>query len=154
MANRTKLTPEKRAKFLEKVKEFASVTKACEAVAISRTAIYELKGKDPEFAEQMELAQDVGTQRLEDEAVRRAYEGYDDPVYYQGERVDVVRKYSDTLLIFLLKGRAPEKYSDRVNVTSRVHQTVEHRAVSEADSRIGELLEQREDPATTPPRTH
>ena len=28
-------------------------------------------------------------------------------------RAGVVRKYSDTLLIFLLKGQRPEKYRDR-----------------------------------------
>ena len=49
----------------------------------------------------------------EDEAVRRAHDGVDEPVFYQGKACGVVRKYSDTLLIFLLKGRRPEKYRDR-----------------------------------------
>ena len=33
---------------------------------------------------------------------------------YQGSQVGTVRRYSDTLLIFLLKGRRPEKFKDRV----------------------------------------
>jgi len=36
-------------------------------------------------------------------------------VYYQGKPCGVVTEYSDTLLIFLMKGAMPEKYKDRVS---------------------------------------
>jgi hypothetical protein len=48
---------------------------------------------------------------LEREAWRRAVEGYDYPVTYGGEITDTYHKYSDTLLIFLLKANCPEKYA-------------------------------------------
>jgi hypothetical protein len=48
---------------------------------------------------------------LEREAWRRAVEGYDYPVTYGGEITDTYKKYSDTLLIFLLKAHCPEKYA-------------------------------------------
>src|SRR5258708_1551551 len=51
---------------------------------------------------------------LEQEARRRATEGVDEPVFYQGKECGTVRRYSDTLLIFLLKGALPSKYKDRV----------------------------------------
>jgi hypothetical protein len=35
-------------------------------------------------------------------------------VFYQGQMCATVRKYSDTLLIFLLKGRKPERYREQV----------------------------------------
>jgi hypothetical protein len=47
---------------------------------------------------------------LEDEAVRRAYEGWLKPVFYQGRQCGAVRRYSDKLLMFLLKGWRPERY--------------------------------------------
>ena len=42
--------------------------------------------------------------------------GVDEPVFYQGAQCGAVRKYSDTLLIFMLKARRPEKYRERANV--------------------------------------
>ena len=47
--------------------------------------------------------------------VRRAFEGTDEPVYYKGEECGSVRKYSDTLAIFLLKAHAPEKYRENIH---------------------------------------
>jgi hypothetical protein len=58
-------------------------------------------------------AVEVGTQRLEDEAIRRATEGWEEPVYQRGELVGHVRRYSDALLMFLLRGRRPEVYGER-----------------------------------------
>ena len=50
---------------------------------------------------------------LEDEAQRRAM-GYEEDVYYKGEKVGTVTKYSDKLMEVLLKANAPEKYRERV----------------------------------------
>jgi hypothetical protein len=51
-------------------------------------------------------------QLLEDEAMGRAVEGVEKPISVNGE-LKTIREYSDTLLIFLLKGAAPEKYRER-----------------------------------------
>ena len=49
------------------------------------------------------------------EARRRAVEGVEEPVgWFQGTPGGTVRKYSDTLLIFLLKGARPHKYRDNI----------------------------------------
>ena len=68
--------------------------------------------------------------RLEAEARRRAIEGIEKPVFYKGkmcyrDEVDpatgerrgtgeplLIRKSSDVLLMFLLKGARPEKYRE------------------------------------------
>ncbi len=55
----------------------------------------------------------MGADLLEDEAVRRAKDGVEEPVYQGGKLVGHVQKYSDTLLIFLLKGAKPEKFRER-----------------------------------------
>ena len=60
----------------------------------------------------MENAADL----LEEEARRRAHDGVDEPVWFQGVQCGTVRKYSDTLLIFLLKGAKPDKYRERSSV--------------------------------------
>lgn len=59
----------------------------------------------------------VGVSALEDEAHRRAFDGVDEPVFYKGEDCGAVKKYSDTLAIFLLKAHAPEKYRERQDLT-------------------------------------
>ena len=48
---------------------------------------------------------------LFDEAYRRAM-GYRVPVYYKGVKVGTMKKYSDTLLIPLLKQMLPEYYGE------------------------------------------
>lgn len=50
---------------------------------------------------------------LEDEAQRRAM-GYEEDVYFQGQKIGTVTKYSDRLMEVLLKAGAPDKYRDRV----------------------------------------
>ena len=67
----------------------------------------------PDVVPKVKKTIDIGADALEDEAVRRAVDGVDEQVFYQGKACGVVRKYSDTLLIFLLKGRRPERYRDR-----------------------------------------
>ena len=56
---------------------------------------------------------------------RRALEGVEEPVFYKGERVGVIRKYSDSLLILLLMAKRPDQFRERMDVTSTVdHATV------------------------------
>ena len=43
-------------------------------------------------------------------------DGVEEPVYHQGVCIDTIHKYSDTLLIFLLKGHAPAKYRENHRV--------------------------------------
>jgi len=114
MANLTKLTPEKAARFLEVLADTANVTKAAKTIRMARAYLYQLKAKDKRFCAAWNEAVKHGTAALEDEAARRAMEGTLKPVFYKGEKCGTIREYSDTLLIFLLKARDPEKYTDRV----------------------------------------
>ena len=60
----------------------------------------------------MDHAREGAADTLEAEARRRAIEGVEEPVFHKGEQVGTLRKYSDVLLIFLLKGARPERYRD------------------------------------------
>lgn len=76
-----------------------------------------LEDKAERIAQDLQRSMVVQAELLEAEAVRRAYEGVDEPVFYQGSECGEVRKYSDTLLMFLLKGMMPNKYRERVDQT-------------------------------------
>ena len=93
--------------------EYGNVTRAAEESELSRPYLYQVRGEDEFFSAEWEKAAKVGAARLEDEARRRAVEGWEEPVWYQGDQCGTVRKYSDTLLICLLKAHHPEKYTDR-----------------------------------------
>jgi len=94
-----KLTTEKRQIFLDELAAGNSVTSGARLISVSTVALYKLRHNDAEFASKWAEALESGTDILEDEAVRRAKDG------------------SDTLLIFLLKGRRPAKYREHVRVT-------------------------------------
>lgn len=118
MANRTKLTQKKKGEFLEVLADTANVSRAAKAVGISRRHAYTVRSENLDFATAWDEAVNIAIDTLEQEARRRAYQGVDEPVFYQGNEVGYVRKYSDTLLMFLLKGNRPEKYKDRMDMTS------------------------------------
>ncbi|API59627.1 hypothetical protein BSL82_10110 [Tardibacter chloracetimidivorans] len=110
-----KRTPEKEIAFLAALASTCSVAKACKAAGIeSRNTVYTWRAEDPDFARRWEEAKKLGADVLEDEAVRRAHDGTEEPVFYQGEATGTIQRYSDTLLIFLLKGAKPDVYKDRV----------------------------------------
>jgi hypothetical protein len=88
-------------------------------VGIDRTTHYKWLKADEVYTAAFKEARDMGGDVLEDEAVRRAHDGVDEPVFYQGEVCGVVRKYSDSVLMFLLKGAKPDKYKDRAEVTGK-----------------------------------
>ncbi len=65
----------------------------------------------------MEVAHRMALGVLEDEVTRRAVEGWEEPVgWYKGKAGGTVRRYSDTLLIFKLKGELPQKYAERLEL--------------------------------------
>lgn len=116
----SKLTEEKRAGFCEYLRAGWSITAAAGKIGVARQSIYALKAKDVAFACAWDDAYESGTDLYEDEAKRRAVEGTDKPVFYRGEKVGHIREYSDTLLIFTLKARRPDKYRERVEQTVKV----------------------------------
>lgn len=113
MGRARKLTKTRKKKFLEVLREQANVSQACRAVDIPRTVAYDEKERDSEFAEQWEQAREAAIDRLEAEAWRRAHDGVDEPVFYQGDRVDYITKYSDRLMELLLSANRPDKYKQR-----------------------------------------
>ena len=98
--------------------ECVNVRLACKAAGVGRSSHYRWLEQDPAYREAFERAKECAADLMESEAWRRAVEGVDEPVgWYKGEAGGVVRRYSDALLIFLLKGIRPEKYRERMEVS-------------------------------------
>lgn len=113
-----KITPERKAAFCAALAASGgNVSRACEAVDITRMTAYGWRRDDEDFAKAWDQAKEIGMDALEDEATRRAYEGIDKPIVHQGVVTDTVKDYSDTLMIFLLKGGKPAKYRERQEIS-------------------------------------
>lgn len=112
MAHRAKFTPKRKEEFLEVLSRTANVTISAECAGISRRTAYDHRDKDEAFEKAWDEAVECATDQLLEEARRRAALGVTEPVYYQGKIVGGVRRYSDNLLMFLIKARRPE-YRDR-----------------------------------------
>lgn len=105
----------KRAYLTALVECGGNIRQACLSAGIDNSTPYTKQWREDEgLQEALVEAVAMGANYLEAEAVRRAYDGVDEPTgWYQGKPGGVVRRYSDTLLIFLLKGAMPAKYADR-----------------------------------------
>lgn len=100
-------------RFLELYMQTAHISKTCDILGIAPRNIYRWKLDDPEFDENMRMAEQVAVMVLEDEATRRAVYGTDKAIYQGGKFMGWQREYSDALLITLLKAKAPHKYKER-----------------------------------------
>lgn len=117
IAGEKQIFPETWELFLRELSECAHVSKACAAANISRDYAYDMKRADKAFSARWDEAYDRGYLKLEEEAQRRAFEGVDRPVYFKGLVVDSVKEYSDTLTMFLMKGRMRRVFGDKQEVT-------------------------------------
>jgi hypothetical protein len=104
------------------------VSDASRTAGVSRKTAYQQRSEDSDFAAQWDEALDEACDALEAEARRRAVEGVEQKKFTRGGDPIVdpetgeqykERVYSDTLLVFLLKGHRPERYRERVEHTGK-----------------------------------
>lgn len=111
-----KITHIKKSAFLVAYSQCGSISGAAKAAKVARFSHYKWMQSDTDYARAFEEAHVIATDALEEEARRRGALGVLEPIYYLGKKVGTKRVYSDTLLIFLLKGNNPEKFKDRAQV--------------------------------------
>lgn len=128
LTSQDRMSLERRRLFLRAFAHRGIVLEGCRAAGVSRDAVYHWRETSEWFSTLYDIAVEEAADRIEAEAIRRAVDGYDDPVIYQGmpttvidpetgeERPLTVRKYSDTLMALVLKGARPEKYRDNHKV--------------------------------------
>ncbi len=111
--------------FLTAFEKVATINGAAVLAGVARATHYNWLHKDPAYAARFAESEEIATERLEQEARRRALDGVLEPVFYQGEECGAIRKYDTALTIFLLKARRPEVYRERFDAHIQVHQRVE-----------------------------
>lgn len=137
-------TPEKtRVEWLENFEKLGTVVLACKATGVGRSTVYEWKQKYEEFALAWADIEEATTEAMEREAYRRAVEGTTKPLISAGKHVTDVQEYSDTLLIFMLKSRRPDKYRDNFKIEHSGK--VEHTVTELEGLSDGELLKRLAD---------
>lgn len=129
-------TQARQAAFLAAFAETASITRAAKAAKVHRRLHYDWL-LDPDYAARFATAGEQAAEILEDEAIRRAVDGVDEPKFYKGglcyrqkwneetqcwERYGkplTVKRHSDALMMFMLRGLKPEKYRERTELTGK-----------------------------------
>lgn len=104
---RATVNERKRRRFLDYVRDGYAITKAAEAAKIPRQTLYDWRKADQDFAHEWDDAYEQGCDALEEVAQNRAIDK------------------SDLMLIFLMKGRRPQRYRDNVKHESDIRVTVD-----------------------------
>ncbi len=117
----TEIPDLKKRAFLAATMTTPRIGKACKMAGISTRTAYDwrMDQSDVLFQDAYAKAFKLGLMRAESEMWRRGIDGYDEPVYHQGQLVGTRRVYSDTAAIFMLKGADPEKYAERRHHTGQ-----------------------------------
>lgn len=128
--------------FLAELALTGNVLLSARKANIGRATAYEHYHGNAEFKAGWDAAMDDAGDILEAEARRRATRGVtrSKVLFYRGKPIRVqgqvakeeVTEYSDTLLIFLLKGAKPDKYAERV-----VHQSDARRRAAQMAAALG-----------------
>jgi len=131
--------------FIAALSEMPIIRHACQAVGINRSTAWRARETDEDFRAEWDDALEDGIDKAEQEALRRGVDGWHEPVIDKGrvawayERFETadpgvfdyrpvldasgqpvpltVRKHSDALLTFVLKGRRRVVYGDKQEIT-------------------------------------
>jgi len=154
--------------FLAALRNMPVIRHACDAAGVDRTTAWRAREKDEEFAAAWEGAMEAGIDRAEQAAYSRAVDGWSEPVIDKGRlawayqrTVDAegketyspvldangqpvpltVKKHSDSLLQFVLKGRRRAVYGDKQEITGANGGPVALLDETKKAARIAALLE-------------
>jgi len=125
--------------FLKFYEQYWTVKKAAKRCGVSVSVHTKWVKKFPEYSAAFSELQAAVVAELEDAAFTRAVEGFEENVFQRGIHAGTVRKYSDSLLTFLLKANDPDKYRERVDIKT---EHVETKDPAQALSEICDQLEQ------------
>lgn len=141
---------------IHRISENSPTIDAIRSEGISPSCFYNNVAKDNELVDVLQKAQADRDEKfkqqriemLEQTALSRAIEGWDEPVYQGGQLIGVKRKFSDVLLMFMLKGLKPEVYKESANINVNNANTVSNTTVEfspEQKRRIADVVKYREE---------
>jgi hypothetical protein len=96
--------------FLAEYAVTARISLAAQKAGVRRGDHYKWLEKDPDYVQAFEHVKRLAADYVQAEIVRRAVDGYDEDVFYQGQKCGTIKRYSDGLMILLAKGMMPEMY--------------------------------------------
>lgn len=105
--------------FIEHLRATGLERSACVAARVSYRHMRDYKDSCIEFQDAYDDAINEAHDALEREARRRAVDGIEKGIYYQGALVAYEQQYSDTLLTTLLKAKRPDEFAERKQITGR-----------------------------------
>jgi hypothetical protein len=112
-----KFDNELKAEFLRLYAATGQHNRSAAAVGISPETVRQHRMKFPEFGLAVAEAYRDFQESLETEALRRARQGTLEPVYQKGVKVGEIRKFSDNLLLEMLRRHIPEyRHRQQVDV--------------------------------------
>lgn len=114
---RKRSAPDWAPDFLGAVARLGIILDACTVAGIGRTAVYQRRDSDPDFAQALAQALEDACDDLEGEARRRAFIGVERRKFHPKTGDEYTeREYSDGLLTLLLRAHRPEKFRENVKV--------------------------------------
>ena len=129
------------AVFIDGLRATGNVSEAARGANICRSRVYECRHRDQAFAAAWADALEEAADRLEMEAFRRAVEGIGEDRFFKGDVVGRVTRYSDRLLMFLLKARRPERFD---GAQPPMDVTNDEQCVAELRRRMARFSRQRD----------
>lgn len=143
-----KLTEELKMVFCRAYAQRGIIREGTTAAGISRRTYLRWRKEDEAFNEACNEAKQMAVDLIEQEAMRRAIDGFDRPVIYKGEITDTYKDYSDSLLTMLMKGNKPEKYKERTEHSGSVGRpmTLDEETKEDVVSSILGMIKNKPDP--------
>ena len=108
-----KLVPDKLVHFLEALSHNGNISMSARMIGMSRSTILKFAQKNPSFRVAMNEAIEEARDFALGELLRRGVRGWDEPVWYRGEEVGTIRKYSDSCLIRYVQAHFPQFRHDQ-----------------------------------------
>ena len=124
---RNSITPNLQRKFIAKLASTGIVVQAALHIGRSMEALYKLRSKPGAegFAAAWDEAVERGVDRLEDAALARAIEGVPEWKHTpDGGVITYGVKHNEALVMFFLRNRRPERYSDHIRPGHPVYERI------------------------------
>ncbi len=102
-------------RFLMRLAETGNVSAAARHAGRPRSFVYDCRRRDAASGAAWADALEEAADRLELEALRRAVDGVDEDKFFQGAVVGQITRYSDNLLMFLLRARRPALFNRQIS---------------------------------------
>lgn len=99
--------------FLLAYSQHGEITEACKLAGIHRSLVWKTAKRCPRFARAFQYAKDRFKESLAVVAIKRARDGWEEPIFWQGEQVGTKRVYDNRLLSECLRAYFSERFSPK-----------------------------------------